>query len=66
MLLWSNLAFLIVSSAIFGFGLGAFGLMRWPPRKPNDDRVLIISSLLFALSVILLLPALSGFPRGFQ
>lgn len=64
-ILWSNLAYLIVSGAIFGFGLGGLFTMLWPMPDVATDKVLTAASLAFALLVLLLIPALKLIPADF-
>jgi hypothetical protein len=44
-ILWNNLAYLVISSAIFGFGLAGIFLMLWPrlPRRRSGSRRVGIS-----------------------
>src|SRR5712691_10636205 len=65
-ILWSILAYLIVSSAIFGFGLGGLFTMLWPMTDVATDKGLTAASLAFASLVLLLIPALRLIPADFN
>src|SRR5262249_47651607 len=65
-ILWSNLAYLIVSSAIFGFGLGGIFTMLWPMTDEPTDKVLTAASIAFAALVLLLIPAFKLIPADFN
>ncbi len=65
-LLWSNMAYVIVSSAIFGFGLGGIVLMLWPMADIDTDKLLVATSAGFASLVLLLIPALKWIPADFN
>ena len=38
-ILWNNMAYMIVSSAIFGFGLGGVFIMLWPMPQARLGKV---------------------------
>src|SRR2546427_2473154 len=63
-ILWSNLAYLIVSSAIFGFGVGGIILMRWPMDHVSSARIVAAGASVFAATVLLLIPALVFIPAN--
>lgn len=65
-LLWSNVAYVIVSSAIFGFGLGGILLMLWPMADIATDKLLVAASTGFTSLVLLLIPALKWIPADFD
>ena len=54
LVLFSNYAFMIISTALFGFGLSGVMLSIFPNflEKIKTHRILFISSILFALSVL--------------
>jgi spermidine synthase len=56
--LWSNLAFLFVSSALFGFGMGGVLLIRWPMAKSGTETVVAAAAAAFSFFVLLLIPAI--------
>lgn len=62
--LWTNLASFIVSSAIFGLGLGGIAVML-RPRLARSSRPAAAAALAFAGTVLLLLPALTLLPFDF-
>jgi spermidine synthase len=61
-LLWTNIAYVVVSSAIFGFGLGGIFLLLWPSRRVPTDRFLALSAAGFSASVVALLLVLIYLP----
>jgi spermidine synthase len=61
-ILWTNLANFIVSSAIFGLGLGGIAIMLRPMPTTPTARILAIGSALFAIAVLLLIPVLTLLP----
>src|SRR5215469_4468408 len=61
-LLWTNMAYVVVSSAIFGFGLGGICLMLWPGNRVRTDRLFALSAASFSASVLALLMALIYLP----
>ncbi len=65
-ILWNNLAYLIISSAIFGFGLGGIFIMLWPMKGVATDKLLTRVSVGFAGFVLLLVPALKFIPANFD
>jgi spermidine synthase len=64
--LQTNLAYFIVSSAIFGLGLGGITLMLWSPRALPTGGILAAAAASFAAAVLLLLPVLKWVPFSFQ
>ena len=62
--LWTNLASFIVSSAIFGLGLGGIAVML-RPALAQSDRPVVWAALAFAGTVLLLLPAIILLPFDF-
>lgn len=62
--LWTNLASFIVSSAIFGLGLGGIAVML-RPALAQSERPVIGAALAFAGAVLLLLPAITLLPFDF-
>lgn len=64
-LLWNNLAYLIVSSAIFGFGLGGIFILLWPMINVATDKLVAAASAAFASLTLLLIPALKLIPANF-
>ena len=62
--LWTNLASFIVSSAIFGLGLGGIGVMLRPALSQSEWPV-VWAALAFAGAVLLLLPAITLLPFDF-
>jgi spermidine synthase len=62
--LWTNLASFIVSSAIFGLGLGGIAVMLRPALS-RADRPVVWAALAFAGTVLLLLPAITRLPFDF-
>src|SRR5437879_5055883 len=63
-ILWNNLAYLIVSSAIFGFGLGGVFIMLCPMGRVASEKLLALVSAGFAISVLLLIPAIKLIPAN--
>jgi spermidine synthase len=63
-ILWNHMAYMIVSSAIFGFGLGGVFIMRWPMPRFASERLLAMVSAGFAASVLLLIPAIKLIPAS--
>jgi len=64
-LLWTNIAYVVVSSAIFGFGLGGIFLLLWPGNRV-PDRLLPLSTASFSASVLALLLVLGFLPVDLQ
>src|SRR5260370_23663731 len=64
-LLWTNIAYVVVSSAIFGFGLGGIFLLLWPGNRV-PDRLLALSTASFSASVLALLLVLGFLPVDLQ
>jgi hypothetical protein len=62
--LWTNLASFIVSSAIFGLGLGGIAVML-RPSLAQARRPVVGAALAFAAAVLLLLPAVTLLPFDF-
>ena len=62
--LWTNLASFIVSSAIFGLGLGGIAVMLRPALSQSEWPV-VWAALAFAGAVLLLLPAITLLPFDF-
>jgi spermidine synthase len=62
--LWTNLASFIVSSAIFGLGLGGIAVMLRPALSHSEWPV-VWAALAFAGAVLLLLPAITLLPFDF-
>ncbi len=62
--LWTNLASFIVSSAIFGLGLGGIAVMPRPALSQSEWPV-VWAALGFAGAVLLLLPAITRLPFDF-
>ncbi len=62
--LWTNLASFIVSSAIFGLGLGGIAVMLRPALSQSKWPV-VWAALAFAGAVLLLLPAITLLPFDF-
>ena len=60
--LWTNLANFIVSSAIFGLGLGGIAIMLWPMAETPTARLVAAGSGAFAATVLLLIPAIRLLP----
>src|SRR5437899_2262071 len=60
--LQANLANLIVSSAIFGLGLGGIALMLWPMPKTPTHTILTTAAAAFAATVLLLVAVLKWLP----
>ena len=60
--LWSNLAFLFVSSALFGFGMGGVLLIRWPLAKARTETVIAAAAAAFSFFVLVLIPAIVHSP----
>src|SRR5262249_32763882 len=65
-ILWSNLAYLIVSGAIFGFGLAGIVLVHWPLSSITTDKLLAAFSTTFGATVLLLIPAIKWLPANFN
>jgi spermidine synthase len=65
-ILWNNMAYMIVSSAIFGFGLGGIFIMLWPMGRLASENWLAVVSAGFAASVLLLIPAIKLIPASFD
>jgi len=64
---FSNYAFLIVSSALFGYGISAVWLsLRETVHKEHTEKLLIISAFLFAASILFLLVIICFVPFNFQ
>jgi spermidine synthase len=61
-ILWNNLAYLFVGSALFGFGLGGLILFRWPVPTVPTARLLAAAASAFALSVVLIVPTIMLLP----
>src|SRR5260370_7424666 len=61
-LLWTNIACVVVSTAIFGFGLGGIFLLLWPGNRVPTDRLLALGAASFSASVLALLLALIYLP----
>ncbi|HVT38409.1 MAG TPA: hypothetical protein VHE78_05170 [Gemmatimonadaceae bacterium] len=57
-ILYSNLAYLIVSSAILGFGLAGLCVLIWPMPKVATERLVTGAAAAFAAAVLLLIPVL--------
>lgn len=64
--LWNNLAYLIISGAIFGFGLGGVFIMLFPMREIATGRLLTLGSVIFAGLSLLLVPILKFVPANFD
>src|SRR5262249_54027963 len=60
--LWTNLASFIVSSAIFGLGLGGIAIMLWPMAEIPTARLVAAGSGAFAATVLLLIPVIRSLP----
>jgi len=60
--LWTNLANFIVSSAIFGLGLGGIAIMLWPMAEISTARFVATGSGAFAATVLLLIPVIRSLP----
>ncbi len=65
-ILWNNLAYLIVSTAIFGFGFAGILLMLWPMADIATDKLLVAASGGFTSLVLLLIPALKWIPADLK
>lgn len=65
-ILWNNMAYMIVSSAIFGFGLGGVFIMLRPMARLASEKLLAVVSAGFAASVLLLIPAIKLIPADFD
>ena len=65
-ILWNNMAYMIVSSAIFGFGLGGVFIMLCPMGRLASEKLLAFVSAGFAVSVLLLIPAIKLIPANFD
>jgi spermidine synthase len=61
-ILQSNLAYLIVSSAMLGFGLGGIFVLLKPLPEFPTEKLLAIASLAFCFSVLFLFPAMKWLP----
>lgn len=64
--LWDHMAYLIVSSAIFGFGLSGVFIMLWPMPRLASEKLLAVFAAGFAASVLLLIPAFKLIPANFD
>jgi len=64
--LWDHMAYLIVSSAIFGFGLSGVCIMLWPLPRLASEKLLAVFAAGFAASVLLLIPAFKLIPANFD
>ena len=60
--LWTNLANFIVSSAIFGLGLGGIAIMLWPLAEIPTEKLVAAGSGAFAATVLLLIPSIRLLP----
>ena len=60
--LWTNMASFIVSSAIFGIGLAGIAIMLWPMPETPTSKLLAAASGGFAIAVLLLIPTLKLLP----
>ncbi|MBI3529606.1 MAG: hypothetical protein HY067_16760 [Betaproteobacteria bacterium] len=65
-ILWANLAYLIVSGAIFGFGLAGIVLVLWPMPGVTTDKLLAASATAFCATVLLLIPAIKWLPANLK
>jgi spermidine synthase len=65
-LLWANLSYLVVSSAMFGFGLGGIALMLWPAKRVTTDQLLTLGAAGFSAGVLVLLPVLMYLPLNLE
>ena len=65
-ILWGNLAYLVVSGAIFGFSLAGVYLLLRPPRTAEPEGMLAAGSAAFAALVLGLIPALAWLPVDFE
>src|SRR5260370_10468849 len=65
-LLWTNIAYVVVSTAIFGFGLGGIFLLLWPGNTVPTDRLLALGAASFSASVLALLLVLGFLPVDLQ
>lgn len=63
-ILWNSLAYLVISSAIFGFGLAGIFLMLWPMRSISTERLLAAAATAFTVLVLLLIPAVQLSPAN--
>jgi spermidine synthase len=61
-IIWSNLTYLVVGSALFGFGLGGVILFRWPMAALSTSMLLAAAACAFALSVVLIVPLIALLP----
>ena len=61
-IVWTNITYLVVSSALFGFGLGGLILFRWPMSTVPTAKLLAAAGWAFALSVVLIVPVLALLP----
>src|SRR5262245_53517226 len=61
---WANLAYLIVSGAIFAFALAAIILVHWPLSNITTDKLLASFSTTFGGTVPLLIPAIKWLPAN--
>jgi hypothetical protein len=58
-----NLAYMVITSAVFAFGLAGLYATLWPLiARPNLERVLASLAVLFALATAALLPTLNWLP----
>lgn len=62
----NNLAYLVVSSAIFGFAFAGVLLMISPARNINTQRLLLLATAAFVVSVVLLIPVFKTSPANFN
>lgn len=60
------MAYLIVSSAIFGFGLGGVATMLWPMSGVATEKLLASASAGFAVLVVFLIPVIKLLPANFD
>ncbi len=66
MLLYPNMAYLVVTSAIFGFGLAGAIVATWSRLLERDPRETIPGlAAVFALLLVLIRPTLNAFPFNF-
>jgi spermidine synthase len=61
-ILQNNLAYLVVGSALFGFGLGGLILFRWPMSTVPTAKLLAAAAWAFAISVVLIVPVMMLLP----
>jgi spermidine synthase len=62
--LWTNLSNFIVSSAIFGLGLGGIAVL-WRPGLARAAKAIVGVAVAYAFSVVLLIPAIALLPFDF-